>query len=163
LDVLAEFATCADLSMLMARWIITDCIPVIATGMQQPEMKALVAKHLAQAGAGNVWVVGTADRLRATEAIELRWQHGDGRDVAQRGLEFTVPPVDVLAFHGSLDNPQLVLFASGNYFFALGQAVEEFGRAHPRYRGHVFYETLPPGLLLKQMEAGGTVTSGNMT
>jgi hypothetical protein len=26
--------------------IITDCIPVIATGMQQPEMKALVAKHL---------------------------------------------------------------------------------------------------------------------
>jgi hypothetical protein len=114
---------------------ITDCIPVIATGMQQPEMKALVAKHLAQAGAGNAWVVGTADRLRATEAIDLPWQHGYGSDVAQRGLEFTVPPVDVLAdFHGSLDNPQLVLFASGNYFFALGRAVEEFGRAHPRYR-----------------------------
>src|SRR6516164_9389778 len=55
LDVLAEFATCADLSMLSTsardrvRWIITDCIPVIATGMQQPEMKALVAKHLAHA------------------------------------------------------------------------------------------------------------------
>jgi ABC-type molybdate transport system substrate-binding protein len=105
-----------------------------------------------------------ADRLRAAEAIDPPWQHGDGSDVAERGLEFTVLPVDVLAdFHGSLDNPQLVLFASGNYFFALGQAVEAFGRAHPRYRGHIFYETLPPGLLLKQMEAGGTVTSGNMT
>jgi ABC-type molybdate transport system substrate-binding protein len=105
-----------------------------------------------------------ADRLRATEAIDPPWQHGDGSDAAERGLEFTVPPVDVLAdFHGSLDNPQLVLFASGNYFFALGQAVEAFGRAHPRYRGHIFYETLPPGLLLKQMEAGGTVTAGNMT
>ena len=105
-----------------------------------------------------------ADRLRAAETISPPWQHGDGSDVAERGLEFTVLPVDVLAdFHGSLDNPQLVLFASGNYFFALGQAVEAFGRAHPRYRGHIFYETLPPGLLLKQMEAGGTVTSGNMT
>ena len=36
-------------------------------------------------------------------------------------------------------------------------------RAHPRYRGNVYYETLPPGLLIKQMEAGGRVTSGNMT
>jgi molybdate transport system substrate-binding protein len=72
--------------------------------------------------------------------------------------------VDVLAdFHGSLDNPQLVLLASGNYFFALGELVTAFGDSNPHYRGHVFYETLPPGLLLKQMDAGGTVTSGNMT
>jgi ABC-type molybdate transport system substrate-binding protein len=105
-----------------------------------------------------------ADRLKAIEAIYPPWQHGDGSDVTDRGFEFTVPPADVLAdFHGSLDNPQLVLFASGNYFFALGQLVTAFGEANPRYRGHVFYETLPPGLLLKQMDAGGTVTSGNMT
>ena len=105
-----------------------------------------------------------ADRLKAIEAIYPPWQHGDGSDVANRGFELTVPPADVLAdFHGSLDNPQLVLFASGNYFFALGQLVTTFGKANPRYRGHVFYETLPPGLLLKQMDAGGMVTSGNMT
>jgi ABC-type molybdate transport system substrate-binding protein len=105
------------------------------------------------------------DRLKTIEAIQPPWQHGDdGSDVTERGLEFTVPPVDVLAdFHGSLDNPQLVLFASGNYFFALGQLVNAFGEAYPQYRGHVFYETLPPGLLLKQMDAGGTVTSGNIT
>jgi molybdate transport system substrate-binding protein len=105
-----------------------------------------------------------ADRLKAIEAIYPPWQRGDGSDVADRGFEFTVPPADVLAdFHGSLDNPQLVLFASGNYFFALGQLVKAFGEANPPYRGHIFYETLPPGLLLKQMDAGGTVTSGNMT
>ena len=105
-----------------------------------------------------------ADRVKAAEAIYPPWQRGDGSDVANRGFEFAVPTADVLAdFHGSLDNPQLVLFASGNYFFALGQLVTAFGDAHPRYRGHVFYETLPPGLLLKQMDAGGTVTSGNMT
>jgi ABC-type molybdate transport system substrate-binding protein len=105
-----------------------------------------------------------ADHLKALEAIYPPWQRGDGSDVANRGFEFTVPPADVLAdFHGSLDNPQLVLFASGNYFFALGQLVTAFGDANPRYRGHVFYETLPPGLLLRQMDAGGTVTSGNMT
>ncbi len=105
-----------------------------------------------------------ADRLKATEAIYPPWQRGDGSDVSDRGLEFTVPPADALAdFHGSLDNPQLVLFASGNYFFALGLMVNAFGDAYPQFRGHVFYETLPPGLLLKQMEAGGKVTSGNMT
>jgi ABC-type molybdate transport system substrate-binding protein len=106
-----------------------------------------------------------ADRLKTTEATYPPWEHGDGGGgVVERGLLFTVPPVDVLAdFHGSLDNPQLVLFASGNYFFALGQLVNAFEDVYPQYRGHVFYETLPPGLLLKQMDADGRVTSGNMT
>src|SRR5262249_46187227 len=89
-----------------------------------------------------------ADLLKAMEGIYPPWRLGDGADVTDRGFEFTVPPADVLAdFHGSLDNPQLVLFASGNYFFALGQLVTAFGDAYRQYRGHVFYETLPPGLL----------------
>jgi len=105
-----------------------------------------------------------ANRLKANEAAYPPWQGEDGSDVSDRGLELTIPPANVLTdFHGSLDNPQLVLFASGNYFFALGLMVKAFGDAHPQYRGHVFYETLPPGLLLKQMETGGKVTSGNMT
>src|SRR5579864_2827316 len=105
-----------------------------------------------------------ADRLKAIEAIYPPWQHGKNNDAIDRGLEFTVPPADVLAdFHGSLDQPELVLYASGNYFFAMAPLVSAFGDAYPQYRGRVFYETLPPGLLLKQMDAGGTVTSGNMT
>ena len=77
---------------------------------------------------------------------------------------FTVPPADSMAdFHGNLNDPALVLYASGNYFFALGEMVQEFGAAYPAWRGRVFYETLPLGLLPKQMAAGGTITSGNPT
>ncbi len=105
-----------------------------------------------------------AGRLRAMEARYPPWQHGANNNAVDRGLEFTVAPVDVLAdFHGSIDHPDLVLYVSGNYFFAMAGLVRAFGDAYPQYRGHVYYETLPPGLLLKQMEAGGTVTSGNMT
>lgn len=105
-----------------------------------------------------------AGRLEAQEAQYPPWQEGRNDGAEARGLIFTVPPADSLAdFHGSLDDPKLVLYASGNYFFALAGLVEAFGRVHPDYRGRVFYETLPPGLLMKQLEGGGTVTSGNMT
>jgi molybdate transport system substrate-binding protein len=124
-------------------------------------LERLALAILVAGAAGAATAQTPAERLNAMQAIMPPWQHGDGSETTARGLEFTVPPVDVLAdFHGSLDNPQLVLFASGNYFFALGRAV---GRAYPQYRGRVLYETLPPVLLIKQIEAGGTVTTGNMT
>lgn len=105
-----------------------------------------------------------AARLEAAETQYPPWQGGSNNDAPKRGLVFTVPPADVMAdFHGSLDDPLLVLYASGNYFFAMGGLVRAFGDAYPAYRGRVFYETLPPGLLLKQLEAGGTITSGNLT
>jgi ABC-type molybdate transport system substrate-binding protein len=105
-----------------------------------------------------------AARLGAIEAQYPPWQNGTNNDAIDHGLDFTVPPVDDMAdFHGSLDNPALVLYASGNYFFALRDVVRAFEAATPAYRGRVFYETLPPGLLMKQLAAGGTVTSGNLT
>jgi len=105
-----------------------------------------------------------AARQAGAEAQYPPWQDGTNNDTADKGLVFTVPPADSMAdFHGSLDNPALVLYASGNYYFAMRDLVRAFGDTHPAYRGHVFYETLPPGLLLKQMAAGGTVTSGNLT
>lgn len=105
-----------------------------------------------------------AARLEAAEAQYPPWQQGRSNGAAKQGLVFTVPPADVMAdFHGSLDDPALVLYASGNYFFAMAGLVRAFGEAHPAYRGRVFYETLPPGLLVKQLAEGGTVTSGNLT
>ena len=105
-----------------------------------------------------------AARLEAIEAQYPPWQNGRNNDASDRGFVFTVPPADSMAdFHGSLNDPALVLYASGNYYFALTAMVRAFGEAYPAYRGRVFYETLPPGLLLKQIEAGGTVTSGNLT
>jgi molybdate transport system substrate-binding protein len=92
------------------------------------------------------------------------WQHGANNDAVHRGVEFTVPQIDDLAdFHGSLTDPKLVLYVGGNYFFAMAPLVQAFERQHPEYEGHIYWETIPPGLLIEQIKAGGTVTSGNMT
>ena len=92
------------------------------------------------------------------------WQDGSNNDVEHRGLEFTVPEADNLAdFHGNPINPLLVLYVGGNYFFAMAPLVRAFEAAHPGFRGRIYWQTIPPGLLVKQMEAGGTVTVGNMT
>ncbi len=92
------------------------------------------------------------------------WQRGMNNDAAERGLAFTVPGVDVMAdFHGDLADPKLVLFVGGNYYFAMAPLVSAFEASHPEYKGQLFWETIPPGLLVDQMKAGGVITVGNMT
>lgn len=92
------------------------------------------------------------------------WQHGANNDAVDRGLDFTVPEADNLAdFHGSPANPKLVLYVGGNYFFAMAPLVRAFEETHPEYKGRIYWETIPPGLLMKQLKAGGTITVGNMT
>jgi molybdate transport system substrate-binding protein len=108
----------------------------------------------------------TAGAAAATAAASVSppWQHGANNDVAQRGLEFTEPDADNLAdFHGDPLHPALSLFVGGNYFFAMAPLVHAFEAKYPEYRGHVYWETMPPGLLVRQMEHNGTVTVGNMT
>lgn len=92
------------------------------------------------------------------------WQGGRNNDVESRGLEFTVSDVDNLAdFHGNPVQPKLALFVGGNYFFAMAPLVAAFESRYPEYKGQLYWETLPPGLLVKQIKAGGTITVGNMT
>jgi molybdate transport system substrate-binding protein len=99
-----------------------------------------------------------------SDTIFPPWQHGENNDATQRGLSFTVPQVDDLAdFHGNLSDPKLVLYVGGNYFFAMAPLVAAFEQEHPEFKGRIYWETIPPGLLVKQIEADGTVTSGNMT
>ena len=75
----------------------------------------------------------------AADEIFPPWQHGKNNDALDRGLEFTVPQVDVLAdFHGDLTSPKLVLFVGGNYFFAMAPLVEQFEKDNPEYRGRIF-------------------------
>jgi ABC-type molybdate transport system substrate-binding protein len=100
----------------------------------------------------------------APDAIFPPWQHGQNNDACDRGLAFSVPQVDDLAdFHGDLTDPKLVLYVGGNYFFAMAPLVAAFEQEHPKFKGRIYWETLPPGLLVKQIDAGGTITSGNMT
>jgi ABC-type molybdate transport system substrate-binding protein len=101
---------------------------------------------------------------RGDEGIFPPWQHGANNDALERGLEFTVPDADVLAdFHGDPANPLLVLYVGGNYFFAMAPLVQAFETRYPQYRGRLYWETIPPGLLVRQIQAGGRVTVGNMT
>ena len=92
------------------------------------------------------------------------WSHGANTDVADKGLEFTQPEVDNLAdFHGDPMTSKLSLFVGGNYFFAMAPLVKAFETLHPEFKGRMYWETIPPGLLVKQIRNGGTITSGNMT
>ena len=105
-----------------------------------------------------------AETPHYSENVFPPWQHGRNNDANNRGFEFTVPEVDDLAdFHGDIADPKLVLYVGGNYFFAMAPLVAEFEREHADYKGRLYWETIPPGLLIKQIEAGGTITSGNMT
>ncbi len=54
------------------------------------------------------------------------------------------------------DEADLVLFVAGNQFMAMPEIVASFQREHPEVE-KIFYETLPPGLELKQILAGGAI------
>jgi molybdate transport system substrate-binding protein len=122
------------------------------------------ALGLVFATAASAQETGAAAGPRYPDDIFPPWQHGANNDAINRGFDFTVPEVDVLAdFHGDLTDPKLVLYVGGNYFFAMAPLVQAFEAAHPDYKGRIYWETIPPGLLVKQMQAGGTITVGNMT
>ena len=98
------------------------------------------------------------------QAVYPPWSHGDNNPALQQGLQLTVPEVDNLPdFHGSLNDPKLVIFVGGNYFFAMAPLVKAFEAQHPALKGRIYYITIPPGLLIKMMEQGNTITVGNMT
>ncbi|MGC5781225.1 molybdate ABC transporter substrate-binding protein [Methylobacterium sp. NFXW15] len=92
------------------------------------------------------------------------WQSGANNFAVDKGLEFTVKEADNLAdFHGDLTNARLVLYVGGNYFLAMAPLVAAFEAKHPDLKGQIYYETIPPGLLVRQMKAGGRITVGSMT
>ena len=99
------------------------------------KLAALIAATLAAPAAAQSPAPSTpAARVQALEALYPPWPHTANEadtDAAGRGLRFTVAPVDVLAdFHGNLDRADLVLYVSGNYFFAMAGLVEAFGNAY---------------------------------
>lgn len=77
------------------------------------------------------------------------------------GVSFAVPPFDAIAdLHGDIVDPQLTVFFAGNQFMVVHDLVEAFKQGHPQYQ-RVFVETLPPGILAKQIETGSLVM-GNL-
>lgn len=54
---------------------------------------------------------------------------------------------------------ELVLFMAGNQFMVMPELIAAFQKEHPEVR-NIYCETLPPGLELKQILAGGAVFRG---
>ncbi len=54
------------------------------------------------------------------------------------------------------DSADLVLFVAGNQFMVMDELIHVFREKHPDVK-KIFYETLPPGLELKQILAGGAL------
>jgi molybdate transport system substrate-binding protein len=123
-----------------------------------------IAMMLPTLSAASEGLKGRSEPPRYQGEVFPPWQKGENNDVLNRGVEFTVPEVDSLAdFHGDITDPKLVLYVGGNYFFAMAPLVKAFEEQHQEYKGKIYWETIPPGLLVEQMQAGGTITSGNMT
>jgi ABC-type molybdate transport system substrate-binding protein len=92
------------------------------------------------------------------------WSKGANDPAAEKGYAFHVPDVDnVPDIHGNPCEAKLVIFIGGNQFFVLPQLIAAFEQQHPELKGHIFYETLPPGILRKQIAANDALTLGNLT
>jgi len=92
LDTAAEFLASTTLSNISpealdrGRRIFADCIPVVAAGMQVPEMKAFVASQLAVAAPGDAWVLGTGKRASALDAGLLNGTAGTWLELDEGNL-----------------------------------------------------------------------------
>ncbi len=101
---------------------------------------------------------------RASAHSSPPWSQQKNDPAAQTGYFFHVADVDnVPDLHGNPCDARLVLFIGGNQFFVLPQLITAFEARHPELEGQIFYETLPPGILRKQMAAGNAITLGNLT
>lgn len=76
-------------------------------------------------------------------------------------VEFTIKGINnVPDLYGDIVDPQLVVFFAGNQFMCIDDLLEGFKKKHPHIQ-RIFAETLPPGILAKQIE-GGSLTIGNL-
>ncbi|HEY9181066.1 MAG TPA: substrate-binding domain-containing protein [Candidatus Baltobacteraceae bacterium] len=69
-------------------------------------------------------------------------------------VNFSVPPVDqVMDLHGDPAGAQLVIFMAGNQYMVVPALLSAFQKRNPGVRA-IFYETLPPGIVIRQVQTG---------
>jgi molybdate transport system substrate-binding protein len=93
---------------------------------------------------------------KADEDIQPPWTPSP-----QNGKNFTVAGIDnVPDLYGDINEPQLVVFFAGNQYMVVHDLLQAFRAVHPEYE-RIFVETLPPGILINQIEQGALIV-GNM-
>jgi len=60
-----------------------------------------------------------------------------------------------------MNDADLVIFMAGNQFMVMDELLGEFQKTYPDIK-RIFYETLPPGLELRQILAGGAIFRGEV-
>ena len=109
-------------------------------------------------------LVAHAAAAQQVPQLSPPWSHGKNNPATQQGYVFQVDDVDNIPdLHGNPADAQLVLFIGGNQFFVLPRLIAGFQKQHPELAGRIFYETLPPGILRKQIASNDTLTLGNFT
>jgi len=109
-------------------------------------------------------ILFSAALLEAQQHTFPPWTHSRNNPAGDKGYAFQVPDVNnVPDLHGNPGGAKLVLFIAGNQFMVLPRLVVAFETLHPELKGRIFYETLPPGILLRQMASRNTLTLGNLT
>lgn len=84
-----------------------------------------------------------------------------GAHAQAQPVNFSAPPVDqVLDLHGDPAGAQLVIFMAGNQYMVMPALLTAFQKRHPEVHA-IFYETLPPGIVIRQMRAG-SLRMGNL-
>ena len=93
----------------------------------------------------------------------------NGNPSINQGYHFSPVTVDNNPdFHGNVTavtlhpKSSLVVFIGGNIFFVLPHVVKAFMKKYPNVK-HVFYITIPPGMLVRVWKHNNTVTLGNLT
>lgn len=114
LRTLAEFVCWTRLADIpegvktRSRWVIADCLPVIAAGMQAPEMHSFAERHLAHAASGSAWVIGTGRRtapldaalLNGTAGTWLELDEGNTYAKGHPGIQLVPAALAVAQAHG---------------------------------------------------------------
>lgn len=152
-DVLVGAATVAAVPLLHVK----DAIPTSACKPKRTSDVNLSRMSL-------LLLLAIAGTAAAYSQAVPPWSKGANNPAAQRGYEFHVADVDnVPDIHGNPASARLIIFVGGNQFFVLPKLITAFEQKHPELQGHIFYETLPPGILRKQIAADGAITLGNLT
>ncbi len=88
-----------------------------------------------------------------------KWSAGVVLSFLLLGISAAAPSLSVIGadqamdIHGDPCGAQLVLFVGGNQWMVMPALLAAFERSHRGLR-RIFYETLPPGILARQLRAG---------
>ena len=144
------------------RWVIADSLPVVAAGMQQPEMQAFVQKHLSSAGGGLAWVLGTRRRASASDAALLNgtagtWLELDEGNLFAKGHPGiqVVPAAVALAQESGASGSELVMAVALGYEISsrISRAAKIRISVHPHGTWGVLGAAIAVGRLKKFDEA----------